>query len=57
MDANWVAMSVKSEKRLSVRLSERRLNKLREYAELQEKSITQVVSDWIDHLKIESGNT
>jgi hypothetical protein len=38
--------------RLSVRLSETRMNKLRQYAASQEKSITEVVSDWVDRLKI-----
>ncbi|WP_242064904.1 hypothetical protein [Nostoc sp. FACHB-133] len=36
--------------RLNVRMSEKRLNKLRQYAVNKEKTITQVVEDWIDRL-------
>ena len=34
--------------RLSIRMSTKRLNKLRQYAASQDKTVTQVVSDWID---------
>jgi hypothetical protein len=34
--------------RLSIRLSEKRMNKLRAMAVEQEKTLTQLVSDWID---------
>ncbi|HEY9799557.1 MAG TPA: hypothetical protein V6D25_04305 [Leptolyngbyaceae cyanobacterium] len=36
--------------RLNVRMSEKRLNKLRQYAANKEKTVTQVVEDWIDRL-------
>nr|WP_081403173.1 hypothetical protein [Scytonema hofmannii] len=38
------------ESRLSLRISTRRLNKLRLYAASKEKTITQIVEDWIDRL-------
>ena len=39
-------------KRLNLRISEARLNKLRKYAATKDKTMTQVVSDWIDKLRI-----
>ncbi|MBD6621304.1 hypothetical protein FNW02_37885 [Komarekiella sp. 'clone 1'] len=36
--------------RLNVRMSERRLNKLRQYAAAKDKTVTQIVEDWIDRL-------
>lgn len=36
--------------RLNVRMSEKRLNKLRQYAANKDKTVTQVVEDWIDRL-------
>ena len=36
--------------RLNVRMSERRLNKLRQYATNKDKTVTQIVEDWIDRL-------
>ncbi|MEH2310084.1 MAG: hypothetical protein V7K35_01330 [Nostoc sp.] len=36
--------------RLNVRMSERRLNKLRSYAVMKDKSVTQIVEDWVDRL-------
>lgn len=42
------------DKRLSIRMSFRRLNRLRTYAVNQDKSITQVVSDWIDTLPVDT---
>jgi hypothetical protein len=37
-------------KGLHIRISERRLNKLRLYAESKEKTMTQLIEDWIDRL-------
>ena len=43
--------------RLNVRMSQRRLNKLRQYAASKDKTVTQIVEDWIDRLpNIEIGN-
>ncbi|MEH2372552.1 hypothetical protein [Nostoc sp.] len=36
--------------RLSVRMSIRRLNKLRSYAATKDKTVTQIVEDWVDRL-------
>ena len=36
--------------RLNVRMSERRLNKLKSYAASKDKTVTQIVEDWIDRL-------
>ncbi|MEB3181425.1 MAG: DUF6364 family protein [Nostocaceae cyanobacterium] len=36
--------------RLNVRMSERRLNKLRQYAASKDKTVTQIVEDWVDRL-------
>ncbi|AFZ26471.1 hypothetical protein Cylst_4381 [Cylindrospermum stagnale PCC 7417] len=36
--------------RLNVRMSERRLNKLRQYAAIKDKTVTQIVEDWVDRL-------
>jgi hypothetical protein len=36
--------------RLNVRMSERRLNKIRQYAANKDKTVTQIVEDWIDRL-------
>ena len=36
--------------RLNVRMSERRLNKLRSYAAMKDKTVTQIVEDWVDRL-------
>lgn len=41
------------DKRLSLRLSLRRLNRLRIYCASKDKPITQVVSDWIDTLEVD----
>lgn len=40
------------EGRLNIRLSTKRLDKLREFAEARDKTITSIVEDWIDELKI-----
>ncbi|HAJ60176.1 MAG TPA: hypothetical protein DCP31_13710 [Cyanobacteria bacterium UBA8543] len=42
-------------KGLHVRISERRLNKLRLYAEAKEKTMTQLIEDWIDRLPLPEG--
>lgn len=45
-------------KGLHIRISERRLNKLRLYAEWKEKTMTQLIEDWIDRLPTpETGNS
>ena len=41
---------IMKESRLSLRITLRRLNKLRLYAVKREKSITSLVEDWIDSL-------
>ena len=41
------------EKSLHIRLSEKRLNKLRTIAAAREKTITQMVEEWIDRLSIQ----
>jgi predicted HicB family RNase H-like nuclease len=38
------------EKSIRVRLSERRHNKLKAYAQSREKTVTQLIEDWIDRL-------
>lgn len=44
--------------RLSVRMSTRRLNKLRQYAANKDKTVTQIIEDWIDRLpKTENGDS
>ena len=37
-------------KALHLRISERRLNKLREYAASRDKTMTSIIEDWIDSL-------
>lgn len=54
-------------KTLNLRISERRLNKLREYAASRDKTMTSLLEDWIDslpqkttpaiHLNTDSKNT
>jgi hypothetical protein len=41
---------VMTKKGLNLRITERRLNKLRLYAADKEKTMTQLVEDWIDRL-------
>jgi hypothetical protein len=41
------------EKRLNIRVSETRLGKLKRIAKQKEKTITQMVEEWIDRLKEE----
>jgi hypothetical protein len=38
------------ESRLNLRISTRRLNKLRSYAASKDKTVTQIVEDWVDRL-------
>lgn len=40
-------------KRLNVRISERRSDKLRLYAVLKDKTLTQIVEEWIDSIPVE----
>lgn len=40
---------------LHVRISERRMQKLKTYAEHKEKTVTQLVEDWIDRLPLPEG--
>ncbi|MDJ0714144.1 MAG: hypothetical protein QNJ54_07975 [Prochloraceae cyanobacterium] len=42
-----------SKKIFSIRLSPRRLEKLRLYAAQKDKTMTQLIEDWIDRLKLE----
>lgn len=42
-------------KGLHIRISERRLNKLRLYATSKEKTMTQLIEDWIDRLPLPEG--
>ncbi len=37
-----------TKKRLNIRISEKRLNKLRLYAVAKDKTMTQIVEEWID---------
>ncbi len=41
------------DKNLHIRLSEKRLNKLRAIAASREKTITQMIEEWIDRLQAE----
>lgn len=43
------------EKSIRVRLSQKRYLKLKAHAEAEEKTMTQVVEDWIDRLPIPKG--
>jgi len=36
--------------RLSLKMSSRRLHKLRSYAASKDKTVTQIVEDWVDRL-------
>ena len=44
-------------KRLSIRIAVSRLEKLRRIAKQKEKTMTQLVEDWIDKLKEEKPST
>lgn len=41
-------------KTLNLRITERRLNKLKLYAASKEKTMTQLIEDWIDRLPFQS---
>ncbi|MGL4376182.1 MAG: hypothetical protein ACRCT1_07065 [Microcoleaceae cyanobacterium] len=41
-----------NKKRLNIRISENRLNKLRLYAVAKEKTMTQIVEEWIDLIPV-----
>jgi hypothetical protein len=43
-------MSIDKSKRFNANLSQKRLDKLREYAESKDKKMTAVLEDWIDSL-------
>ena len=43
-------MSMDKPKRLNVNLSIKRFAKLKKYCESKEKSMTQIIEDWIDRL-------
>jgi hypothetical protein len=43
-------MSIMKTGRLNLRISEKRLAKLKAYAEGREKTVTQLIEDWIDRL-------
>ncbi|MBD2500621.1 hypothetical protein H6G83_08305 [Anabaena azotica FACHB-119] len=42
---------------LNLRISERRLNKLRLYASQNDKTMTHVIEDFIDSLKVKTGDS
>ncbi|WP_334934624.1 hypothetical protein [Nostoc sp.] len=44
-------------KALNLRISERRLNKLRLYASQNDKTMTHVIEDFIDSLKVKDGDS
>ena len=44
-------------KALNLRISERRLNKLRLYSAQNDKTMTHVIEDFIDSLKIKNGDS
>ncbi len=46
----WQRQYVMKSKNLNIRLSDKRLNKLRTIAIAREKTITQMVEEWIDRL-------
>jgi len=45
-------LDIMKAKGLHIRISERRLNKLRLYAASKEKTMTQLIEDWIDRLPL-----
>lgn len=51
MGSHWVDKM--SKERLSIRVSSNRLEKLRRIAAAKEKTMTQMIEDWIDKLKEE----
>jgi hypothetical protein len=50
MFRHCVDISIMKTKGLHIRISERRLNKIRLYAANKEKTITQIIEDYIDRL-------
>ncbi|MDR9893530.1 hypothetical protein G7B40_002865 [Aetokthonos hydrillicola Thurmond2011] len=44
-------------KYLQIRISERRLNKFRLYAAQKDKTMTAIIEDFIDSLKLENGDS
>lgn len=44
-------------KALNLRISERRLNKLRLYSAQNDKTMTHVIEDFIDSLKLKNGDS
>lgn len=46
----WQRQYVMKNKNLNIRLSDKRLNKLRTIAIAREKTVTQMVEEWIDRL-------
>lgn len=44
-------------KNLHVRISEKRMLKLKTYAEAKEKTLTQLIEDWIERLPVPEGRT
>jgi len=50
-----IVYTLMKEKSLRFRLSERRYNKLRLYADSKEKTMTQLIEDWIDRLPAPHG--
>jgi hypothetical protein len=43
--------------RISLRISARRMNKFREYAVDKDKTLTQLIEDWIDSLPVVKEST
>lgn len=50
-------MCLMKTKTLTIRLSERRRNKLYLYAAQKDKTITALIEEWIDSLKLEKDTT
>ena len=46
-------MGSMDKERLSLRIEKKRLEKLRKYAKQKKKSMTRLIEDWIDRLKLE----
>lgn len=43
-------VSTMKPKRLNIRLSQKRYDKLKQYADSEEKDMTQIIENWIDRL-------
>ena len=50
-------MALMKNKTLNLRISERRLNKLRLYASQADKTMTHVIEDFIDSLKVKNSDS